>query len=111
MLSAAPSGRFYEAKCCHFWQIVAVSYRVFSTGMRSPTRVYLKAATFKALAAKQNQALHETFRDCDVTWRQGRRMLRHEVSPSPRTRRKMCAVLSCTFDNLFEIAQDGRVTA
>jgi hypothetical protein len=74
-------------------------------------RVLLKAAVFKAIAAQRNRTLDEFARDLGIGDRQFDRLMGSEVSPSPKLRAVICAVLARSFDELFELkTEDVRPT-
>jgi transcriptional regulator with XRE-family HTH domain len=73
------------------------------------SRVLLKAAVFKAIAAQRNITLDEFARELGFYDRHFYRLLGGQVSPSPKKRAVICAVLGRSFDELFELESEKEV--
>lgn len=74
--------------------------------IRDDFRVVLKAPVFRKIAAQRNLSLNAFARTLGIGDRYFYRLLGGEVSPSPKKRAVICAVLCLEFDDLFEIHRE-----
>lgn len=68
--------------------------------------IRLKAEAVRAIAARRNQTLDDLARAVRIDRRRFYRLLSGRVSPSPKTRARICRALKVDFIEIFEIADE-----